>query len=274
MNLARVYERNGDLKRAGDRLTKVKNDNLPAPWWTLAWFNALVNAQNGHLDEAIALLHEILDPEKKDPARKFDFGRDYEVRVELGRLYFKRWRPGDPEDDLRKAVEQLEKVLEADAENLDAHYWLSQSYGALGEAAVLPGAATSREPADPASLAGRFADAKAPASERVEAARGLARALEALAGKPARLGEPKLPFAWETIKQARAVFREHPDAGLRTAAAHLLGALHLVTHAVYKPDDNARETAAQTYRSAHPPANNAAKPLKVYPLNRPGAPGA
>jgi hypothetical protein len=42
---------------------------------------------------------------------------------------------------------------------------------------------------------------------------------------------------------------------------------------MYKPDDNASDTAAKKYREAHPAANNAAKPVKVYPLQRKGAPG-
>lgn len=276
LNLARTFFSVGELERAGRALTKIKTDELPAPWWTVAWFNALVNAQNGHLDEAIRLLSDILDPEKQDKARKFDFSRDYEVRVELGRLYYKRWQPGDPEDDLRQAVAQMEKVLELDSENLDAHYWLSQAYGRLGEGAAVgapPSVEGAANLAEVTRLAERFLNEKATSSQRVEAARELAGALEAFARKPAQLDEPKLPFAWDTIKQVRPIYRDHPDAGVRTAAALVLGKLHLVTHAVYKPDDNAKEIAVKTYRAKHPAANNAAKALKVYPLRREGAPG-
>ncbi len=277
LNLARTYVGVGELDKAGQALMKIKADGLPAPWWTVAWFNALVNAQNGHLDEAIGLLKDILDPKKQDKeTRNFDFGRDYEVRLELGKLYLKRWQPGEAEDDLLRSVEQLEKVLEQDAENLDAHYWLTQAYGRLGADAVLQMAPPAQAPklAELERLAARFLNAKAPLSERTAAAHDLGRTLEAFAKKPAQLDEPKLPFVWDTIKQTRGVFREFPDVGVRTAAAHVLGRLHFVAHAVYKPDDNAKEAAVKTYREKYPAANSAAKPLKVYPLRRAGAPGA
>src|SRR5207248_1462143 len=117
---------------------------LPAPPWTVAWFNGLVNAQNGHLDEAIKLFREILDPEKQNTERKFHFDSDYIVRNELGVTLYKR---SQQEEDgskeqvrfLTEAVQEFERTLQLDAENLDAHYWLAQAYSRLGESTVSTG---------------------------------------------------------------------------------------------------------------------------------------
>jgi len=54
LNLARVYNSQGLLEKARIALTKARDADPPAPWWTVAWFTGLVNAQNGRLDEAIA----------------------------------------------------------------------------------------------------------------------------------------------------------------------------------------------------------------------------
>jgi tetratricopeptide (TPR) repeat protein len=280
LNLARCYERNGELTKAAEMLGKIKADGLPAPPWTVAWFNGLVNAQNGHLDEAIKLFREILDPDKQDRGRKFDFSRDYVVRNELGVTLYKR---SQQEDDgsaeqarlLTEAVREFERTLELDAENLDAHYWLAQAYSRLGE----PAASAARPPAEAPRLAdlekptAKLFDARANSDERKAAAAELGRALEAFAGRPPDLREPKLPFLTEAIRQARKTFQDDPDPAVRTAAAHALGRLHLAAHAVYKPDDNAKDTTTKKYRETHPAANSAAKAVVVYPLRRPGAPG-
>jgi tetratricopeptide (TPR) repeat protein len=279
LNLARSHERNGELKKAGDALRKIKDDDLPAPPWTVAWFNGLVNAQNGYLDEAIKQFREILDPEKQDRKRKFDFSKDYVVRNELGVTLYKRSQQEDEGSAeqarfLKEAINEFEQTLGLDAENLDAHYWLAQAYSRLGEpASAAPPPAAAPQLADLEKLASRLFDGAAPAGQRKAAAAELAQALEAFSAKPPDLKEPKLPFITDAIRQARKTFKDDPDAEVRTAAAHVLGRLHLAAHAVYKPDDNAKDTTTKKYREAHPAANNAAKALIVYPLQRQGAPG-
>jgi tetratricopeptide (TPR) repeat protein len=280
LNLARCYERNGDLPRAAEMLAKIKADDLPAPWWTVAWFNGLINAQNSHLDEAIKQFRQILDPETQDRARKFDFGKDYIVRNQLAATLYDRAKQ---EDDgsaektrfLKESAREYERTLEFDAEDLDAHFGLSEVYGELGKSVENAAGPPPLEPVVTLleKWAAKVFDAKAPADERRAAAAKLGWALEALARKPPDLREPKLTLVSETIRAARQVFKDDPDEGVRTAAALVLSRLHLVAHAVYKPDDNAGDTAAKKYREAHPAANNAAKPVKVYPLQRKGAPG-
>ena len=260
------------MVKAGDVLKKIQEANLPAPPWTVAWFNAEVSRQNGHLDEAINLYREILDPAKQDKGRKLHFNTDYVVRNQLALTLFHRSEQEDDEAGqerfLKESVREYEKTLELDAENLDAHYGLSQVYGELGKSlATTEMRTTAPDLAELERLSARFFDTKS-----ADAARELARALEAFAQKPPKLGEPKLPFVTDAIKQARKVFQDDPDSAHRAAAAHVLGRLHLVAHAVYRPDDLAKNVT-QKYRDQHPPANNAAKALIVYPLQRDGAPG-
>jgi tetratricopeptide (TPR) repeat protein len=279
LNLARSYERNGELPKAAAMLKKLKDDELPAPPWTVAWFNGVVSAQNGHLDEAIKLFREILDPEKQDRQRKLHFNTDYVVRNELGIVLYKRSQQEDEGSAeqvrfLKEAAQEFERTLELDAENLDAHYWLAQTYSRLGESAA-PAARPSTAPelADLEKLTAHFLDARASADQRRSAAAELGPALDAFAAKPPDLKEPKLPLITDAIRQARKTFKDDPDPGVRVAAAYVLGRLHLAAHAVYKPDDNAKDTTTKLYRETHPAANNAAKALVVYPLQRHGAPG-
>src|SRR5262249_44604176 len=138
LNLARAYVLEGNLSKAVEALEKVRG--LSAPWWTVAWFTGLVNAQNGYLDEAVANFEKILDPKRQPRERKFDFTQDYVVLNELGTTLFKRAQQefGDrAERDrfLKRAAGQYERTLKLDAEDLDAHYGLAQCYKQLGEEA-------------------------------------------------------------------------------------------------------------------------------------------
>src|SRR5262249_14489477 len=79
LNLARVANEEGRLDDAVAALNRAAKADPPAPWWTVAWFTGLVNAQNGHLDEAIASFEQILDPKNQPYHRGFDFTKDYVV---------------------------------------------------------------------------------------------------------------------------------------------------------------------------------------------------
>jgi tetratricopeptide (TPR) repeat protein len=72
--------------------------------------------------------------------RGFDFSKDYEVINELGQTLFERAKleRGDgnkPQREvfLQEAVEQFEKTLALDSENLTAHYNLALIYDQLGQ---------------------------------------------------------------------------------------------------------------------------------------------
>ena len=47
------------MEEAVIELNQARLAEPAAPWWTVAWFNGLVNAQNNHLDEAIADFEKI-----------------------------------------------------------------------------------------------------------------------------------------------------------------------------------------------------------------------
>ncbi len=137
LNLARVYlaySGPADLEHARKMLTDAAA--AKAPWQTVAWFRGLLNAQNVHFKEAIADFEQILDPKNRDPIRKFDFTKDFVVINELGKTWFAQ---AQQEDDaaardqyLRRAIEQFERTLVLDAENVMAHEYLQKCYTRLG----------------------------------------------------------------------------------------------------------------------------------------------
>jgi tetratricopeptide (TPR) repeat protein len=147
LNLARVYFKEGRLDDAVAALQRAAKFDPPAPRWTVAWLNGLVNKQNGYLDEAIKEFRSILgDRYPELDARGFDFSKDYEVINELGQTLFERAKMerGDAgraarETWLREAAGQFEKTLQLDPENLAAHYNLGLIHAQLGDEAKAEG---------------------------------------------------------------------------------------------------------------------------------------
>ena len=141
VNLARVYFKEGRLDDAVEALQRAAKFDPPPPRWTVAWFNGLVNKQNGYLDKAITEFRSILEDRYPElDQRGFDFSRDYEVINELGQTLFERAKMERGEANksareafLRQAVERFEKTLSIDAENVPAHYNLALIYEQLGD---------------------------------------------------------------------------------------------------------------------------------------------
>jgi tetratricopeptide (TPR) repeat protein len=141
VNLARVYFKEGRLDDAVAALQRAAKFDPPAPRWLVAWFTGLVNKQNGYLDKAITEFRSILEDRYPElDQRGFDFSRDYEVINELGQTLFERAKmergeqnQGQREAWLRQAIEQFQKTLSLDAENLVAHYNLALIYPQLGQ---------------------------------------------------------------------------------------------------------------------------------------------
>jgi tetratricopeptide (TPR) repeat protein len=139
INLARVYHKEGRLDDAVAALQRAAKFDPPAPKWTIAWFNGLVNKQNGFLDKAITEFRSVLEDRYPElDKRSFDFSKDYEVLNELGQTYFERAKAerGNPErqkEFLKLAVDAFEKTLALDSENLTAHYTLAQLWTQLGD---------------------------------------------------------------------------------------------------------------------------------------------
>jgi tetratricopeptide (TPR) repeat protein len=139
LNLARVYFKEGRLDDAVAALQRAAKSDPPAPRWTVAWLNGLVNKQNGFLDKAITEFRSILEDRYEELDRRgFDFSLDYEVINELGQTLFERAKLERGDDAaqrkwLREAEARFKRTLEIDSENVAAHYNLSLIYERLGE---------------------------------------------------------------------------------------------------------------------------------------------
>ena len=139
LNLARVYYKEGRMEDAVAALQRASAFNPPAPRWTVAWMNGLVDKQNGFLDKAISEFRGALyDHYPELEARGFDFSKDYEVINELGSALFERSKTARDDAGLQKkllleARDQFEKTLTLDSENVTAHYNLQLIYAELGD---------------------------------------------------------------------------------------------------------------------------------------------
>jgi len=142
LNLARVYLKEGRLDETVLALQRASKFEPPAPRWTVAWLNGLVNKQNGYLDKAIQEFRSILEDKYPEiEKRGFDFSIDYEVINELGQTYFEKAKQTRREPEafkqfLNLAVGQFKKTLQLDSENVTAHYNLALIYGELEDATL------------------------------------------------------------------------------------------------------------------------------------------
>jgi len=141
LNLARVYFKEGLLEEAAAALNRAGNGDPAAPPWSIAWFSALIDRENGHLDAAIETLESIAETRFNDArARGFDFSRDIRVLNELGRAEYERSRllRGKAREEQRRAAlerarDWFDKTLEIEPEDLAAHHNLALVCAALGD---------------------------------------------------------------------------------------------------------------------------------------------
>lgn len=142
LNLARVLHAEGRLDEATAALGRAAEFKDPAaPPWTMGWLSGVINREQGRLDEAEQDLRGVLETKTAEMIeRGFDFSLDYEVINLLGQTYYDQARQVRTQDRsdagialLRKAVEQFEKTLTLDSENVSAHYSLSRLYRELGD---------------------------------------------------------------------------------------------------------------------------------------------
>jgi tetratricopeptide (TPR) repeat protein len=140
LNLARVYFKEGRLEEAATALSRARSSDPPAAPWTVALFSALIDRENGYLEEAARTLEAILDTRFREARRRgFDFSRDIRVLNELGRVRFEQARQarGARRQDerrrlLEKSRDQFNRTLEIEPEDLAAHHNLAQVYTELG----------------------------------------------------------------------------------------------------------------------------------------------
>jgi tetratricopeptide (TPR) repeat protein len=134
VNLARVYFKEGQLEPAAMALRRASEQQ--APPWTVAWFSALIDRENGHHESSIRTLESIINNRFAEARRRgFDFSYDVRVLNELGRTlyeYSRRQRGTQQHALLEQARAWFEKTLKIDPENLTAHYNLGLVYAQLG----------------------------------------------------------------------------------------------------------------------------------------------
>ena len=138
LNLARVLIREGRLDEAAQALRRAAANGAHA--WSVAWFGAQVDLQNGEFDAAIDAFARLRDTGFDDARRRgFDFSRDYRLLNALGGAQFERAKlaGGNAEqtDWLSAAAESYRLALAEDPENAAAHYGLAQVYARLGDEA-------------------------------------------------------------------------------------------------------------------------------------------
>ncbi len=141
LNLARVYLREGRLPEASGALARAAAFDPPAFPWSVAYFTAVLNRQNGFLDEAIAGYRELVATRFEDARRRgLDFSRDYRLLNDLAAALFERSRleRGDKrraarDGFLNEAAGHYRDVLALDPENAEGHWGLSQVLAELGD---------------------------------------------------------------------------------------------------------------------------------------------
>ncbi len=141
MNLARAFNKEGQLNRATDALQRAAKHREKAgfPHWTWAWLTGVVNRQQGNFPAAIQNLRTVVDegfPTAR--SRGFDFSLDYMVLNELGGALFdlgtkrnRQDRVEEAKEHWREAVEVFQRTLKIDSENASAHYHLERLYALL-----------------------------------------------------------------------------------------------------------------------------------------------
>ncbi|MBI3863166.1 MAG: hypothetical protein HY290_14845 [Planctomycetia bacterium] len=142
LNLARVYHKEGRLDDAVEALQRAaKYTNPPAPPWTIAYYNGLVNKEQGHLDEAIKNFKSALyDETDERHDRNFNFQKDFVAHNDLGVTLFERAKQERGNDRkaardalYRDAVREFVETLKLDEEDVTAHANLAQLYKLLGD---------------------------------------------------------------------------------------------------------------------------------------------
>jgi tetratricopeptide (TPR) repeat protein len=144
MNLVRAYNAEGRLDEAVAALERAQayREAEGFPRWTWAWLSGDINRQQGRLEEAIVNLRSVLEDRTEDMRQRgFDFSLDYEVinllgqaQFDLGRQRSRQGRKEEARAAWTQAVENFERTLEIDSENVTAHYNLQLLYAELGDA--------------------------------------------------------------------------------------------------------------------------------------------
>ena len=136
INRARALIRSGRIEEAAAALSEAALHDPPAVPWTLDWFSARVNRENGHYAEALISLNRLVETQYQEARDKeFDFSRDVRLLNELGTVHFalaRRLADSQQEPGLQLANSWFQKTLTEDPENVTAHWNLAQIQDLLG----------------------------------------------------------------------------------------------------------------------------------------------
>ncbi|MGB5178058.1 MAG: aspartate phosphatase, partial [Gammaproteobacteria bacterium] len=134
LNLARVFFKEGQLEEAATALRRATEKQVPP--WTVAWYSALIDRENGQLEAATGTLAAIINNQfAAARQRGFDFSYDVRVLNELGRTLYERSRQlrGTQQHELLvQAQGWFDRTLHIDPENLAAHHNLALVHTQLG----------------------------------------------------------------------------------------------------------------------------------------------
>ena len=132
---ARAALREGRLDIAAARLREAASAPTPADAWSVRWFSAMVNRQQGALTAATEDLEALVASQMPGAAeRGFDFGKDDRVLTELGSVLLERARAEANGPSLaRRARDLAQHALELDPESVPAWYLLWQAASFLEE---------------------------------------------------------------------------------------------------------------------------------------------
>jgi predicted Zn-dependent protease len=145
---ARTALKEGRLDDAAQYLRTAAASTPPAYPWSIRWFSALVNRQNGALEDAAADLEALIASEFPEAVKRgFDFSKDDRVLVELGNVLLEMARAADKNPDQasasngdlnsssmrNRAKDLATRALEMDPESVAAWYLLAQSQSELGD---------------------------------------------------------------------------------------------------------------------------------------------
>jgi tetratricopeptide (TPR) repeat protein len=134
LNQARVHFKEGQLEQAAQALRRASEQH--APPWTIAWYSALIDGENGHLDAAARTLESIINNQfAAARQRGFDFSYDVRVLNELGQTRYeqsRKARGNEQRERLQQAQSWFDRTLQIDPENLAAHYNLGLLHTQLG----------------------------------------------------------------------------------------------------------------------------------------------
>jgi tetratricopeptide (TPR) repeat protein len=133
LNLARLYYSDGRLEEASAVLDRLDYAAIDNPW-TATWLAALIDRDNGYLDEAIALFEKLINTQwPAAVSRGFDFSKDFRLLNTSASTLLTRARmekSGTPgrQAFIDRARTMYQRALSLDPENVAAHYGMMQVY--------------------------------------------------------------------------------------------------------------------------------------------------